>query len=735
MKILFPCILFLFGFIDSALPKTLIVPTDYAAIQTAIDAAGKGDTVYVLNGIYNIASQIECKSHIWIIGQDNQNTIIKGSGFVCGDAEEVYIENFKITNCGSAVSYYYNAGAFSANVSIVIKNNIMENINDACIYLNWNSYSNKAVIDSNTFRNCGTAISTVRADNSVIISNNLIYGCNLGLDLNTYSYPLVINNVIAYSKTNGISVSAGKAKIISNTVVHSGSSGIYVTHNAMPVENNIICFNHIGISDYYSGTIGDYNDVYGNGLDYGIPKGEHDISEDPLFVDTLSFHLSTASPCIDAGDPFSDYYMEPDYNGGRINLGAYGNTAGAAVSNPTISVVSDIYFDTLNIGESDTAETWIKNEGITRLNIESIHTTSPGQFSVIGNTTAYILPGDSLKVDVVFSPDVTGDVYSELIISTNNKDNQNTSIKLYGVVNYISVPVILKISDVPNDQGGWVKVYFAKSMYDTDSLVLEKTASPEFYSVEIDADTGWTAAASTAAYGKTVYSVLVHTTKDSTGKSNGLINFRVIAAMNEGNYVSKILSGYSVDNLFPSVPSELTAKIAEGSIRLNWKANTENDFNYYTIYRSKNNGDYKELAKTIDLSYLDTQVEWGVNYSYVVSATDFSGNESDYSAKADVVLTGIYDEVGVPVKNYLSQNYPNPFNPTTTIQYSIPKESFVTIKIYDVLGKEITTIVNERKAAGNYSVDFNANNLTSGIYFYRMQAGSFVSTKKFDLLK
>ena len=451
----------------------------------------------------------------------------------------------------------------------------------------------------------------------------------------------MINNVIAYSKTNGISVSAGKAKIISNTVVHSGSSGIYVTHNAMPVENNIICFNNVGISDYYSGTIGDYNDVYGNGIDYGIPKGEHDISEDPLFIDTLSFHLSTASPCIDAGDPFSDYYMEPDYNGGRINLGAYGNTAGAAVSNPAISVVSDIYFDTLNIGESDTAETWIKNVGITRLNIESIQTASPGQFSSIGNTADYILPGDSLKIDVVFSPDVTGDVYSELITSTNNKDNQNTSIKLHGVVNYISVPVILKISDVPNDQGGkWVKVYFAKSMYDTDSLVLEKTASPEFYSVEIDADSGWTAAASTAAYGKAVYSVLVPTTKDSTGKSNGLINFRVIAAMNEGNYVSKILSGYSVDNLFPSVPSGLTANIEEGSIRLNWKANSENDFNYYTIYRSKDNGDYKELAKTIDSSYLDTQVEWGANYSYEVSAIDFAGNESDYSAKAVVVLTG-----------------------------------------------------------------------------------------------
>jgi hypothetical protein len=83
----------------------------------------------------------------------------------------------------------------------------------------------------------------------------------------------------------------------------------------------------------------------------------------------------------------------------------------------------------------------------------------------------------------------------------------------------------------------------------------------------------------------------------------------------------------------------------------------------------------------------------------------------------------------------LEQNFPNPFNPNTTIQYLIPKESFVAIKVYDVLGKEIATLLNERKSVGSYSLNFNSSNLPSGVYFYRMQAGSFVSTKKFVLLK
>jgi len=83
----------------------------------------------------------------------------------------------------------------------------------------------------------------------------------------------------------------------------------------------------------------------------------------------------------------------------------------------------------------------------------------------------------------------------------------------------------------------------------------------------------------------------------------------------------------------------------------------------------------------------------------------------------------------------LSQNFPNPFNPTTKIKYFIPKTSLVTIKVYDILGKEVTTLVNEEKSPGNYEVEFNGKSLASGIYFYRLQAGGFVETKKMILLK
>ena len=97
--------------------------------------------------------------------------------------------------------------------------------------------------------------------------------------------------------------------------------------------------------------------------------------------------------------------------------------------------------------------------------------------------------------------------------------------------------------------------------------------------------------------------------------------------------------------------------------------------------------------------------------------------------------TSIRNEKNIPDGFNLLQNYPNPFNPTTIINYSVPKTSFVTIKLYDVLGKVIKTLVNEEKPVGNYNFELNAYTLTSGIYFYRMQAGNFVETKKLILLK
>jgi hypothetical protein len=89
----------------------------------------------------------------------------------------------------------------------------------------------------------------------------------------------------------------------------------------------------------------------------------------------------------------------------------------------------------------------------------------------------------------------------------------------------------------------------------------------------------------------------------------------------------------------------------------------------------------------------------------------------------------------LPNEYNLSQNYPNPFNPTTVIKYSIAKSGSVTLKVYNMVGQEVATLVNQEQSAGNYSIDFNASRLASGVYMYRLNAGNFTATKKLILLK
>lgn len=98
-------------------------------------------------------------------------------------------------------------------------------------------------------------------------------------------------------------------------------------------------------------------------------------------------------------------------------------------------------------------------------------------------------------------------------------------------------------------------------------------------------------------------------------------------------------------------------------------------------------------------------------------------------------LTSVNDKAGTPLQFVLSQNYPNPFNPSTTISYSIPESRMVTLKIYDLLGREVATLLNEYKEAGTYSVSLNASSLPSGTYIYTIQTGKFRDSKKLVLLK
>ena len=186
------------------------------------------------------------------------------------------------------------------------------------------------------------------------------------------------------------------------------------------------------------------------------------------------------------------------------------------------------------------------------------------------------------------------------------------------------------------------------------------------------------------------------------------------------------------------IPVELTAfnaSVNKNDVVLNWTTATELNNLGFEIQRRSDNGDYTSLGfingkgtttEMNDYSFTDKTVDAG-SYTYRLMQKDFDGTFA-YSQEVEV-------DIDLPLDYSLDQNYPNPFNPTTTIRYAIPEDNFVSIKLYDVLGNEVITLVNEQKQAGRYEMLFNASNIASGVYYYQINSGSFTQTRKLMLMK
>ena len=191
----------------------------------------------------------------------------------------------------------------------------------------------------------------------------------------------------------------------------------------------------------------------------------------------------------------------------------------------------------------------------------------------------------------------------------------------------------------------------------------------------------------------------------------------------------------SWDNLV--LPVELTsfsAKSTAGTVTLNWSTATEINNRAFEIERRKENSDFiligfvEGKGTTTDnheYFFIDKNVPIG-RYYYKLKQIDFDGT-FEYSNEIEIDAA--------PISFSLEQNYPNPFNPSTKISYSIPHKSFVTLKVYDPLGSIVSELVGEEKESGRYELDFNAVDLSSGVYFYKIETGDFSEIKKMILLR
>ena len=193
----------------------------------------------------------------------------------------------------------------------------------------------------------------------------------------------------------------------------------------------------------------------------------------------------------------------------------------------------------------------------------------------------------------------------------------------------------------------------------------------------------------------------------------------------------------SFDVVLPVELNSFVSSVSGNNVILNWSTSSEMNNSYFEVQRSSENRNDWIFRGSVpgngtvkdphSYSFTDEGLNSG-RYNYRLKQTDYNGNYEYHYLANEVVI-------GSPEKFDLSQNYPNPFNPVTHFGFGISNLGFVSLKVYDVLGHEVKTLINEIKPPGYYEVEFDGSNLPSGIYYYKLEAGSFNQVRKMMLVK
>jgi predicted outer membrane repeat protein len=435
--------------------------------------------------------------------------------------------------------------------------------------------------------------------------------------------------------------------------------------------------------------------------EWGVDGGNN-IDADPIFVDAVgaNLRLLPSSPAIDAGDdsvpnlPATDFDDNPRIQNGAVDMGAYEFAAFTHASVNSIEDVPDdqggwarIFFTRSSYDDPDETQYPIDRYDIHR------RMDSPVLMATILSEGDPVEPGSE--------------------ISVQTKDG--FPVVLYA---FAEGPRLIRFDDryfvAPNDggfgapPGVWEVVGNVSAQQQDQYVRLVPTLGDS----------------SAAGVPHTAYYISAHTTTPTVF------------------YDSPVDSGYSVDNIAPGVPQGLSVAYNTGSgNQLSWEPSSEPDFQYCKIYRGSDpsftTGPGNLVHETATPPWSDPDHDGG-GIHYKITAVDHSGNESDPASPGTLTSAG---DLPVPESFALHQNTPNPFNPTTVIRYDVPAGGGrVTLRIYDVAGRLIRTLVDRNVTPGHKSVtwdgkDARGNQVSSGIYFYRLVAGNATFTKKMVFLK
>ncbi len=190
-----------------------------------------------------------------------------------------------------------------------------------------------------------------------------------------------------------------------------------------------------------------------------------------------------------------------------------------------------------------------------------------------------------------------------------------------------------------------------------------------------------------------------------------------------------------LSNPVPVELSSFAASFSNNQVLLNWSTSSELNNQGFVVERKTENAEwssigfvtgYNTTTETHNYNFVDNEIRAN-KYFYRLKQVDFDGT-AEYSDEVEV-------DINTVTEFSLNQNYPNPFNPSTKISFTIPHNANVKLSIYNAIGEKIAELMNEVKSAGTYDVDFNASELSSGVYLYRLEAGEFIQTRKMSLMK
>ena len=342
------------------------------------------------------------------------------------------------------------------------------------------------------------------------------------------------------------------------------------------------------------------------------------------------------------------------------------------------------------------------------------------------STTLTVYPTENFVGNieiVVIASDLAGDSVADTMTVT--------------IVDYR--PNIISLTDVPEDQGRQMKILWAPGYMDEPDYITEFSIWRE---VPTDTDDLWDSIITVPWNDSEVeYSRIVPTLGDSTVDTTYYSTFRVTAHTEDVDlyHDSEPFTGYSIDNLHPTAPQSLIAVQNGASVILQWLSPQDEDFSYHNVYKENlDTEDSLDVFTTVDSFFVDLDIPVG-SWQYYVTAVDSSGNESDPSETVSVMLSSNLEPL-IPAEFALHQNYPNPFNPTTQIRYDLPEDTYVSITIFDIMGRKVRSLINTTQDAGYRYINWHANNdlgqpVSAGMYIYTIQAGAFRKTKKMVLLK